>query len=263
MAVTKASLRAAKHAATLLIKEFHISRPEEIALEDIAMAKGVFVRDAPLEGAEARLVTWGSHGLIRVKPGLPELGRRRFAIAHELGHWELHRKIAPLCHCTDNDICRYAKVDLEVEANAFAGALLMPTDLITSMCWEADPSLELVCRLAETFGTSITAAAVRFVEECRQTCIVVFSENAKVKWWRARDYERLWIQPGQEIDPRSSALEPASRGDMEQVQIDVWFQDWAREGPQDLYEQSMVLGRYGTVLTLLWLVDAVEEESES
>ena len=40
----------------------------------------------------------------------------------------------------------------------------------------------------------------------------------------------------------------------------VWFPDWEGQDPQDLYEQSMVLGHYGTVLTLLWLADAVEDE---
>jgi len=28
--------------------------------------------------------------IIRVRAGISELGRRRFAIAHELGHWLLH-----------------------------------------------------------------------------------------------------------------------------------------------------------------------------
>jgi Zn-dependent peptidase ImmA (M78 family) len=259
MAVSKASLRAARHAAALLIKEFHITKPEEIVLEDIAMAKEIFVFEGPLEGAEARLLRRDNRGIVRLKSGL-SLGRKRFAIAHEMGHWELHAKVSQLSLCTADDIAGYGNIDAEIEANAFAGAFLMPTQLISAQCWEATPSLELVNRLADEFFTSISAAAVRLVEECRQTCIVVFSENGRVRWWRARDYERVWIQPGQQIDHRSNAFELSGQSEMESVDLDVWFPDWEGHDPQDLCEQSMVLGHYGTVLTLLWLVDAVEDE---
>ena len=127
----------------------------------------------------------------------------------------------------------------------------MPTQLIKDWCWEATPSLEVICQIAQTFRTSVTAAAVRFVEECRQTCIVAFSENRKVHWWRARDYEQVWIQPGKQIDPRSNAWDALSSTEMEQIDVDVWFPEWNREEAQEVYEQSMMLG-HGTVLTLLW-----------
>jgi Zn-dependent peptidase ImmA (M78 family) len=259
MAVSKSALRAARHAATMLVKEFLIKEPQEIVLENIAMAKGIVVLDAPIEGAESRLVRKGSHGVIRVRASLQDPGRRRFTIAHEIGHWQLHRGLSPLSLCTADDISSGAGGDHEIEANAFAGSLLMPTQLIKALCWEATPSLEIICQIAQTFRTSVTAAAVRFVEECRQTCIAAFSENRKIHWWRARDYEQVWIPPGQQIDPRSNAWDALSRTEMEQVDLDVWFPEWNRDEAQEVCEQSMVLGHRGTVLTLLWLVDAFEE----
>jgi hypothetical protein len=47
---------------------------------------------------------------------------------------------------------------------------------------------------------------------------------------------------------------------MERVDLDVWFPDWEGQDPQDLYEQSIVLGHCGIVLALLWLADAMEDE---
>lgn len=73
-----------------------------------------------------------------------EIGlRRRFTLAHELGHW--------ICHClegqrTDEVYCRPVDVteatdrDLEREANVFAAELIMPEPLVLGE-WEAHPSV--------------------------------------------------------------------------------------------------------------------------
>jgi hypothetical protein len=63
----KANLTRARHAAAKLIQRFAITCPEDIVLEDIAMALGVLVIEDQLEGAEARLIRKGQHGIMRVK----------------------------------------------------------------------------------------------------------------------------------------------------------------------------------------------------
>lgn len=63
------------------------------------------------------------------------LNRRRFSIAHELGHFILHREEAPYF---DKDYEVYFRADItgpedelkEVEANQFAAELLMPLTMI-------------------------------------------------------------------------------------------------------------------------------------
>ena len=83
------------------------------------------------------------------------VGRRRFTIAHELGHWHLH------CHDVDAHarFCRSDEVGgsatearaakaIEREANRFAAALLMPK--------------ELVCREAQKFNVNLALLARRF-----------------------------------------------------------------------------------------------------
>jgi len=68
------------------------------------MARGVLVLEERLEGAEAHLLRTTGKGVMRVKAALPELGRKRFAIAHELGHWELHAHFLHGMVCTDMDM---------------------------------------------------------------------------------------------------------------------------------------------------------------
>jgi Zn-dependent peptidase ImmA (M78 family) len=152
-----ADLTRARHTADKLIKRFRIARPEDITLEDIAMAVGVLVVEDKLEGSEARLLRKGGQGIIRVKAGIPEIGRRRFAIGHELGHWELHAELSQWVLCSEADLLEYNGSPPEMEANTFAAELLMPTNLFRPRCERAEPSLELIKALARDFHTTITA----------------------------------------------------------------------------------------------------------
>jgi len=61
--------------------------------------------------------------------------RLRFTVAHELGHWAMHREYAArLKFASFEDFARHFKADdpgrywLEKEANEFAGRLLVPVD---------------------------------------------------------------------------------------------------------------------------------------
>ena len=257
-----ASLRAARYAAQRLTRDLCITRPEQLVMEDIAWIRGAYVLEGELHGAEARLARKGNHGVIRIRANLPELGRKRFAIAHELGHWELGDSMSQLSACTTDDISGGGAIEPEIVANVFAGELLMPTRLMAPRCSEATPDLQVVCNLAEEFRTTVTATVQRFVEESKETCVAVFSQDRKVKWWRIREGARVWIEGGQAIDNRSSAWAPSSGDLMEPVETEAWFPDWDGPGSREVREQSIVLGHYRTVLTLLWLIDSEEKDSE-
>jgi len=71
-------------------------------------------------------------------------GRYRFTLAHEIGHWELHRQSVPTAAqrtLFDTDplgtiLCRASQYDQrEWQANQYAAYLLMPASLIR-MAWE-------------------------------------------------------------------------------------------------------------------------------
>lgn len=254
------NLSKARDAAAGLVKRFAFSRPEEIVVEDIAMARGVFVVEGRLRGSEARLVRKNGKGVIRVREDLPDGGRKRFAVAHELGHWELHGDISQFHVCTEADLRNYNGSDPEIEANVFAGELLMPTALFRPMSRSVEPGLGTIRDLAAKFGTSLTSTAVRFVEENKESCIVVFSENCKVTWWRAKENSpSTWIDSHQKIHQDSGAWECFHDGvgstRMQRVPADAWFQDRRYRRRMEVYEQSMKLGNYSAVLTLLWVLE--------
>src|SRR5688572_13375498 len=110
-------IRAAAEALRLW-KLYGLESPRDLILEDLAMARGILVMDGKLDSAAARLVRSGDSGIARISDRIREPGRRKFAIAHEIGHWELHKKQSHLLACTDEDmLARYGASPLEVEAS--------------------------------------------------------------------------------------------------------------------------------------------------
>jgi hypothetical protein len=91
--------------------------------------------------------------------------RRRFTIAHELGHWRLHRgadEHAVFCRSTtiasDDTDARARIPAVEDEANVFAAAVLMPARLIQEQYIRCGRDF---FRLCDTFGASGAAMGRR------------------------------------------------------------------------------------------------------
>lgn len=94
-------------------------------------------------------------------------GRRRFTIAHELGHWRLHagqgKQTRAAIYCRPDQV-NDGREDLgndmrtEAEANRFAATLLMPEGLVRRDARDHKLNVPL---LAKRFGVSSTAMRLR------------------------------------------------------------------------------------------------------
>jgi Zn-dependent peptidase ImmA (M78 family) len=158
----------AEQAAIDLLDEADITEAP-IPVEQIAATLDVDVRPEPLEGGLSGM-------LYRAQDGHVVLGvnsaharvRQRFTIAHELGHFLLHRDTLHVDGLVRRDETSSLAIDTkEIEANAFAAELLMPRDLVLERVEEllpksgvADPA-RLVSNLARTFGFSEQAMDYR------------------------------------------------------------------------------------------------------
>ncbi|PKN07075.1 MAG: hypothetical protein CVU73_14705 [Deltaproteobacteria bacterium HGW-Deltaproteobacteria-8] len=159
---------AQKTARNLLVQYGIKATP--VPVERIAKLLGVRVEYAPLDGELS--------GLACIRDGVPIIGvntlhapsRQRFTIAHEIAHILLHKhELEQAVHVDRGSLRRdalaSAGVDAtEIEANAFAAELLMPTDLLLSALdgrsvdYEDD---EAVAALAKRFKVSETAIRFR------------------------------------------------------------------------------------------------------
>ena len=238
--------------------------PQELVLEDLAMAMGIFVVEAPLNSASARLVRNGDHGLVRVSEDIQNSGKRRFAIAHEIGHFVLHKKVTQLLACTDADmLASYKSSPYEIEASIFAGALLMPEKLFQEKAAERTPQTSVIKELADYFDTSLTATALRYVETSHDYCAFVVSENGKIRWWRASESfgdHDFWLEHQSKL-PRHSAAATFFREDEEdeiaenptEVDLKDWFGDLPGIDSDYVIEQAIPLSEFGQVISLIWL----------
>ena len=141
-----------------------------IDIEGLAKSRGIQVIPYPLSDDVS--------GLLAIQNGKATIGynlkepipRRRFTIAHELGHYELHRDQNHLF--VDKQFI-YRSVNsgdtpvtqaMEQEANAFASAILMPTDLLRKEIQKIDLNLmddKAIENLANLFQVSTTAMSIR------------------------------------------------------------------------------------------------------
>jgi Zn-dependent peptidase ImmA (M78 family) len=240
---------------------YGFSSPKELMLEDLAMALGIVVIDGRLDSAAARLVRSGDTGIVRISHRIREPGRRRFAIAHEIGHWQMHRNQSHLLACTDEDmLARYGASTLEVEASVFAGSLLMPEHLFIERVNARRPTPRVINDLCDYFGTTLTATALRYVEISNDYYVFVLSENNRIRWWRASDAfgdHELWIE-NKTVLPRNSAAASFFRGEAvpvtpQHVDLSAWLGDLPGIDSETIIEQAFPLASYGQVISILWL----------
>jgi hypothetical protein len=244
--------------ALRLLDRYGISRPGEIHLEDIAWDLGIEIVTGPLRGAEAHLVRVGEVGAITLSELLVEQPNRRFAIGHELGHWQLHRSISQLFYCTDSDMREYRNSGPELEANTFASELLMPKFMFNPKLLTTEPNWGAIQEISAQFSVTKLSAAVRYADLAHHPVMAVFSDGTNVHWWRENRtrMDGLWLESKQSICEDCIAFHEAREGgagmEMQQVPWEAWFPHIPAFEDDELWEFSARLDDKGTMLSLLW-----------
>jgi Zn-dependent peptidase ImmA (M78 family) len=127
-----------------------------VALRDVISVLNLSLVEKAREpfSPEAALVPLGDCKAIVIN-GPSSERRRRFTIAHEIGHFVLH----PECVAPERGgATNFASGPYERQADAFAAALLMPEHLVRQAALEegADPR-----RLADRFEVSVQSMTIR------------------------------------------------------------------------------------------------------
>lgn len=163
------SARKAEGKARELLTDTGAGVPVDV--ESVAASLGLSVVDQDLESpVSAMLVVKNGHGVIGVNAN-HHPNRRRFSLAHEIGHYLLHREqatvfvdAAPVFFRDDTSSAGTERQ--EVEANAFAAELLIPTASLRERVEQQalDPYDDAaVHRLARAFGVSAQALTIKLV----------------------------------------------------------------------------------------------------
>jgi hypothetical protein len=155
----------------------------------------------------------------------------------------------------------------ERRANRFAADLLLPTFLFRPAARLKPVTFDTVRALADTFTTSLTATAIRLVEEGGLPSMLICSDETGRRLWFAKSSivpKNLW--PRQEFG-RSTAALRLLKGEVLGEPVDVDADEWIEHPDSARYvlrEHSIQMGE--RVLSLLWwkdesqLTDLIDEE---
>lgn len=232
-----------------------LRHPTEFELEVVAHMRGALVHSAPLNGSRANLIRVGEKAVISVADSLTP-SEKRWAIAHELGHFETHANANYVGLCTGEDLrADYRNNGHEEEANAFAAELLMPEVMFRKRCDAiAKVNWTPIQSMADEFQVSLTAAAIRFVNITAERVALFVSKDSKVKWSVATpDFGRR-LARGSDLSQWSLAVDYFKKGKVrsfgETVSAEAWVPDAGRD--QEVFEHSLAMPNYNSVITLLW-----------
>ena len=242
--------------AERLLQELGITEPKEIDLEAIAFHLGARVRYHRLEGCEARIIGRKDAAIITIGEGCTPR-RKRFSLAHEIGHWTHHNGQTLVCRVEESR--PQDRMSPERVANAFAADLLMPRYLFAPAA-RAHPKLNFktVDALAEVFKTSRTATAIRLVDGDHSPALLVCHSSQGHKWFTsAPSVPSRWF-PKDTLDAESFAFGVLCGGNADdamprKIGAEAWFDRWEAAN-HEVHEQTIRTGE-DEILTLILISD--------
>ena len=189
-----------------LVKIFHDAHgldPFPIKVEPLAReySRQVFPNE-PITLVDGLELSGGFDGMLMPNPHVPgewgivynkairSPGRINFTLAHELGHYLLHRHISPSgIQCGSREMLDWRSElgAIEAQANTFASFLLMPLDDFRRQIAGETTSLDLMRHLADRYEVSITAAILKWLDMTTQRAMLVVSRSGFIDWARSSD----------------------------------------------------------------------------
>ena len=152
------------------------------------------VKGASLPGFEGALYRapddkkgWG----IIYNNAITSPGRINFTLAHEFGHYLLHRLEFPDGEkCGQQDFVRWDSEygQIEAQANEFAATLLMPLDdFRRQIDARAMPHLDDIGACADRYRVSLIAATLRWLQYTERRSVLVISREGFILWARSSE----------------------------------------------------------------------------
>lgn len=128
---------------------------------------------------------WG----ILYNDAIESTGRINYTIAHEFGHYLLHRKNYPDgIKCGEQDLVRWDSEygQIEHQANVFATNLLMPLDdYRLQIIPDTKVELDMISQCADRYEVSLIAATLRWIDYTERRAVIVVSRDGFILWARS------------------------------------------------------------------------------
>lgn len=261
-----------------VILKHHPDWTAPVPVEELARSVNIVdFRELEGDSFEGALLTDANKqkGVILYKAGA-RIERRRFTIAHELGHFLMPAHKGDQ-QCTAADL-RESRRDTdhrrrEAEANRFAAGLLMPKPWFSrdlERLGNADVAHAL--SLAKQYCTSLEATSNRYCELTDDVCAFVFAKDGIIRYVRrTSNFPSTSLKSGDRLPVGSSSLRAGSlplrvASTWSEVDGSVWLETEHGRRPPKILEQT-IRQSSGFQTTLLFIepeeIETDEEENES
>lgn len=213
--------------------------------------------DGALMKSKAAKKGWG----IFYNSSFTSRGRINFTLAHELGHYLLHRQQYPDGFtCNSQDVVRWDSEygQVEHQANVFAANILMPLDDYRRQIPHNERvDLEMISGCAARYRVSLIAAALRWLDYTTRRAVLVCSRDGYILWAKS---SKAALKTGAFYRTSKGPIEipDASLAATQDMLVDgkagikhpggVWF-------AEPLREMTIFAEQYDFAITLLTLED--------
>lgn len=251
-------------AALKVLDESGITEPLQLSLETILNSRNLMVKEEEIDGADGRIVMNENSGIITVNSKITLPTKKRFVLAHELGHYELHRRRTHVFSDDDETMTRWYDKSVgpeETEANEFAAEFLMPSEIFHNECRRKKFGPEVIEHLASRFQVSKTATILKFVNRGNHPVCVVYCKSNKMKWWKVSDGFRYFLNFVRDQNPPgdSVAYEVFNTSNRyfgeeqkQNIRKSTWFSLKKGERDTTFYEYCLFASSYDYTLSVIW-----------
>lgn len=235
----------------------------------VVSAIGATLIEEPISNSDGTIVRGKTKTLIKVNSEIPYPEKKRFTIAHEIGHYLLHEKLevhgenSNTLNWFNNTEQQMQKGIQEWEANDFAAELLMPEGLFVKEATGKKFTPDLLKSLSERFKTSITSTLFRYVDLDLHPVFVVFMSNGIVNYWKKSN--RMWVKIKDitKLSPPSDSVADeyieagyefvySGKDKKQTIEKSTWFELKDEEEDSVFYEYCIPTKNYKTLISVVW-----------
>ena len=254
-----------------LLEQIGFDDISDLSMDLLVSGLGATLIMEPLRNSDGKIVRGNRKTLIKVNSEIPYEEKKRFTIAHELGHHLLHDKLDLEVHNDNSNTLNWfqstekqAKRGLqEYEANDFASELLMPEKVFREFIKGKFFSPALIKELSKRFNTSLTSVVYRLISLDVAPLLVVFITDGLVRYWRKSSDLKGWVKDVTKLPPPKDSVakeyidadyEFIYRGDekAQEISRSTWFQLFENQEDSDFVEYCIPTKQYKTIISIIW-----------
>lgn len=205
-------------------------------------------------------------------------GRVRFTIAHEFGHYQLHRPALTeqdyasgqlqrncdfQCKPLRSNAWQEEERKREEEADIFASFLLMPLDDYRAQVDGQEITVDLLNHVTDRYGVSLIAACRKWIDFTEKRAVMIIARDGYAKWGRASKAafnSGIFVQSGMSIpDDALAAIGADEKGFVSDTPVARPAGVWTfSRGSEPVRELAMVSEFLDMSLTILQFDDTVD-----